>query len=290
MDLLGLWLDFGLAWVAVALALALCVIFLLRRIRKNNNALSKAVTTLNRFLRRYHIVLGIVLIAVGLVHGLFSTQSVLSLNIGTGCWIVSLLLGLNWLLRKKLPAYKGWIYYHRILTAAFLALIVWHVVDVGGIQAPQALFGGQDTTTVQLDQQRQEDGETADAAGEDAAVTEGDSSTASFNGAQLRDGTYTGEATGYRPGLQVSVTIENNTITSVEVIEHNEENSRYYSRPISIVPEEIVEEQSTDVDTVSSGTFTSIGIMNAVNDALRQALISGELPVDLALPATRHRH
>lgn len=87
----------------------------------------------------------------------------------------------------------------------------------------------------------------------------------------FKDGVYTGTADGYRPGLQVEVTVKNNQITQVRIVSHNEHGERFYGPPMEIVPEEIVASQSTDVDTVSGATFTSVGIINAVNEALKNA-------------------
>jgi hypothetical protein len=39
--------------------------------------------------------------------------------------------------------------------------------------------------------------------------------------------------------------------------------------------------------TMQGATFTSIGIMNATNNALSKALIDGTLPINQALPANR---
>ncbi|WP_304509461.1 FMN-binding protein [Anaerotignum sp.] len=86
------------------------------------------------------------------------------------------------------------------------------------------------------------------------------------------DGTYTGTADGYRPGLTVEVVIENGYIASIEVVAHNEKNERFYGEPIQVIPQEIVAAQSTDVDIVTGATFTSNGIKNAVNNALASAL------------------
>lgn len=80
-----------------------------------------------------------------------------------------------------------------------------------------------------------------------------------------------------------------NAIKNVKVTKHNEVNRRFYDRPISIIPNEIVQAQSTDVDTVSGATFTSIGIINAVNDALSKAVVSGDLPADKSLPSNSGR-
>lgn len=106
----------------------------------------------------------------------------------------------------------------------------------------------------------------------------------------LADGTYTGEATGYREGLQVSVNVEDGLITQVNVTDHNEVNSKFYAEPIETIPSAIIEAQTTQVDTVSGATFTSIGIINAVNDALSDALVSGTLPDAQALPENTGRH
>jgi uncharacterized protein with FMN-binding domain len=85
-----------------------------------------------------------------------------------------------------------------------------------------------------------------------------------------KDGTYTGTGRGYRPGLQVEVTIENSKITDIEIGSNNE-TPRYTARPFNIIPQEIIEAQSTDVDTISGATRTSDGIIAAVEDALNQA-------------------
>lgn len=85
-----------------------------------------------------------------------------------------------------------------------------------------------------------------------------------------KDGTYTGTGRGYRPGLQVEVTIEDSKITDVEIGSNNE-TPRYTTRPFNTIPKEIIQSQSTDVDTVSGATRTSNGIIAAVQDALNQA-------------------
>ena len=42
---------------------------------------------------------------------------------------------------------------------------------------------------------------------------------------------------------------------------------------MDVIPSEIINEQSLDVDIVSGATYTSNGIINAVKDALSKALI-----------------
>jgi len=86
---------------------------------------------------------------------------------------------------------------------------------------------------------------------------------------KYKNGTYTGTGNGYRSDLTVSVSINNDKITNVDVVSINDN----YKEPVNIVPQEIMQAQSTKVDAVSGATHTSNGIMNAVADALSKATI-----------------
>ena len=261
-----LFLNFGFAWISVLLTIALSIIYILRKLIVQSKGKNIYLISLNRKLRKHHKLIGIILVITGLVHGYFSSESILSLNLGTASWIISILLGLNWMAKKSLSKYKGWIYYHRILTVAFILAIILHVVQVGGIQVHKLLLGS------------------GTSSGQKAIVSD---LNKSIQGATFKDGIYTGVADGYRPGLKVSVEIKNNVITSIEIIEHNEVNSRFYQKAMDTIPQAILDNQSTEVDATSGATFTSIGIMNAVNDALSQGLIDGTLPSTQQLPQNR---
>ncbi|ABP66350.2 FMN-binding domain protein [Caldicellulosiruptor saccharolyticus DSM 8903] len=90
-----------------------------------------------------------------------------------------------------------------------------------------------------------------------------------------KDGTYTGEGFGYRPGLVVEVTIKDDKITKIKIVSHNETQS-FAQLPFEIIPQEIIQNQSTNVDIVSGATRTSYGIIMAVEDALNKAKIENE--------------
>jgi uncharacterized protein with FMN-binding domain len=80
----------------------------------------------------------------------------------------------------------------------------------------------------------------------------------------------TGVGEGFGGDITVEVTLEGETITNVEILEHSE--SEGISDPaIEEIPAAIVEANSTDVDTVSGATYSSEGIMAAVNAALESA-------------------
>ena len=88
------------------------------------------------------------------------------------------------------------------------------------------------------------------------------------------DGTYTGSGTGYHNATTtVSVTISNDKITSITTVSTGDV-AQYYNRAFSTITSEIISSQSTSVNKVSGATFSSNGIISAVNDALSQALRS----------------
>ncbi len=117
-----------------------------------------------------------------------------------------------------------------------------------------------------------EDGSTSDSGSADSS--EADDSTAddtsSDSGNVYKDGTYTGEADGYGGTIQVEVTLAGDEITAINVASAPGEDSAYLSQAESVI-NSIISAQSTDVDTVSGATFSSTGILNAVDDALGKA-------------------
>lgn len=86
------------------------------------------------------------------------------------------------------------------------------------------------------------------------------------------DGTYYGEGEGYKSAIRVAVTIANGRISQIDIVSQGDD-AAYFSRAQSLVSS-IVSKQTTAVDTVSGATFSSEGILAAVEDALRQAMPS----------------
>ena len=85
-----------------------------------------------------------------------------------------------------------------------------------------------------------------------------------------KNGTFEGSGTGYGGTITVQVTLEDDTITAVSVVSAPGEDSAYLSQGENVI-NSIISEQSTDVDTISGATFSSTGILEAVNDALSKA-------------------
>lgn len=83
------------------------------------------------------------------------------------------------------------------------------------------------------------------------------------------DGTYEGIARGLYAGVHVKVTITDGKIASIELGDNLEDEP--YITDAAAVINKIINEQSTDVDAVSGATYSSNGIMHAVEYALRLA-------------------
>lgn len=88
-----------------------------------------------------------------------------------------------------------------------------------------------------------------------------------------KDGTYYGTGTGFGGTLKVQVDISGGKIAAIRILENND-GSEYISKASSII-NAIISSQSTNVDTVSGATYSSVGIIQAVRDALSQAAVSG---------------
>ena len=87
-----------------------------------------------------------------------------------------------------------------------------------------------------------------------------------------KDGTYYGTGTGFGGTMKVQVDISGGKIAAIQILENND-GSEYISKASSII-NAIISSQSTNVDTVSGATYSSVGIIQAVRDALSQAMVS----------------
>ena len=87
-----------------------------------------------------------------------------------------------------------------------------------------------------------------------------------------KDGTYYGTGIGFGGTLKVKVEISGGKITSIQIME-NQDGSEYISKASALI-NTIIQNQSTNVDTVSGATYSSVGIIQAVRNALSQAAVS----------------
>lgn len=86
-----------------------------------------------------------------------------------------------------------------------------------------------------------------------------------------KDGVYTGEAQGFGGPIQVEVTVEEGAISNLEIVSAEQEDAAFLGMAEGII-DVILDEQTTDVDTISGATYSSTGIRNAAEAALEQAV------------------
>ena len=86
-----------------------------------------------------------------------------------------------------------------------------------------------------------------------------------------KDGTYEGSAYGFGDLITVSVTLKDGKMTDISVLSADGEDKPYYKQAVSVL-NEMLEAQSTKVDTVSGATLTADGLIDAVADALGKAV------------------
>lgn len=115
----------------------------------------------------------------------------------------------------------------------------------------------------------------AGASGGSSSPAGGSSSVSTVQDASAyADGTYYGTGTGFSGALTVEVVISGGKISSIQIIDTSDGDS--YIQSASGLISNIIATQSTNVDTVSGATYSSVGIIEAVRNALSQAAISSD--------------
>lgn len=121
--------------------------------------------------------------------------------------------------------------------------------------------------------------ETGQAQSGGSAVTGSSTSVAAVEEPDgYKDGIYYGTGTGFGGPLKVKVEISDGKITSIQIVENSD--GRSYISKASALISSIISKQSTNVDTVSGATYSSVGIIQAVRDALSHAATNGSSTED----------
>lgn len=311
-----------LAWVAVLLTSRLALKFITGRLAKSDGA-----RKFDRFLHKIHIPASILLLAAALAHGLLAGNrpgtplaeaqigtQLLTWNAGTLCFVLFLLLGVSYLLRKKLR--KHWMPLHRALTVAAVTALVCHLMATGisldnllfdpparepAVQAEMAAAPSPSVVPSVAPSASPSPSETAapteaptpapslpaeESVQEPVSVFE-EPTPVTFSGAVLADGVYTGSGEGFKGTITVEVTVEGGAVTDISVVSYWDTPS-YFEWALPIL-DQIQEEQSLEVDAVTGSTWSSAGLQAAVLDALDDAVVEGELAVSTITP-TGGRH
>ena len=89
-------------------------------------------------------------------------------------------------------------------------------------------------------------------------------------GFRYKDGTYTGTGEGYRGAMRVTVSVADGKITSL-TLDSYEDDKSYIEKAKAEIFSAIIGQQNTNADTVSGATYSSKGLIQAVQNALKEA-------------------
>ena len=89
-------------------------------------------------------------------------------------------------------------------------------------------------------------------------------------GFRYKDGTYTGTGEGYRGAIRVTVSVADGKITSL-TLDSYEDDQSYMEKAKAEIFSAIIGQQNTNADTVSGATYSSKGLIQAVQNALKEA-------------------
>lgn len=126
-------------------------------------------------------------------------------------------------------------------------------------------------------------------ASESLAETEGETEPESeaFAQGDFEDGVYKGTGTGYGGAITVEVTVENRSIVSVKILSAPGETASFLKRAEAVI-DSVIQSQSWEVDVVSGATYSSKGILAAIQNALTGEKVESETaPVQKTEPLVK---
>ena len=85
-----------------------------------------------------------------------------------------------------------------------------------------------------------------------------------------KDGTYQGSGTGFGGTITVQVTVSGGKITAIDIVDASGETTSYFASAKGVIGK-MLAGQTPNVDAVSGATYSSNGIIQAVQDALSKA-------------------
>lgn len=222
-----------LAWITLLLLILLAVKWIIRLLAIRFESFKK----INRTFSKFHKPLGILILFTALLHGLTSSALIFSFNLGTLSFVLFILLALSYAFKRYYKPH--FLMLHRILTLLSLFCVILHIIDVGGLN----LFN-----------------KIKQAINKDYIEDTG----------KLNDGSYEGSGTGLKGNITVQVEIQDGKIQSIILLESNETKA-YMDKAVQGLQDQIISQNSANVDVVAGATYASNGYIEAVRDALSKA-------------------
>ena len=91
------------------------------------------------------------------------------------------------------------------------------------------------------------------------------------------DGVYTGSAQGYGGLIKVQVTMKDGHMTDIQILEASGETESFFNRAKKLI-DTVLTRQTWEVDVVSGATYSSKGILGAIQNALTGEKVKNEAP------------
>lgn len=160
------------------------------------------------------------------------------------------------------------------------AVIACMQITLSGYTAPVFEVQKPEETETVHTEETAEERETKEAVKEEETKAEPESKAEDAEA--YKDGTYYGTGNGYRGAVKVAVTVEDGKIKEISVVQSADDEA-FFGKARALLSQ-MIEKQSTDVDTVSGATYSSAGLIGAVRNALKEAgmKVEGE---NISLPA-----
>lgn len=99
-----------------------------------------------------------------------------------------------------------------------------------------------------------------------------DDSASSGVSGTYKDGIYEGSGQGFRGTVNVQVKIKYSKITKIQILSKSDDEP-YFTNALDVL-DAIIAKQNTNVDVISGATYSSKGIVKAVENALKKALVN----------------
>ena len=85
----------------------------------------------------------------------------------------------------------------------------------------------------------------------------------------LKNGIHQGKSFKFPGEMLIKMTVKENRITDIEITEHKA--PKKYTEMLNPLMQEVIQKQSTGVDSVSGATISSRSLKKAINDAIKKA-------------------
>lgn len=89
---------------------------------------------------------------------------------------------------------------------------------------------------------------------------------------KYKNGTYYGTGKGFAGNITVKVTIKKNSISNIKVTKVDADGAEFIKKAKNVI-QNIINTQSTEVDVITGATYSSNGIILAVQNALKKAVL-----------------